>query len=77
MDATCNHCSHWEQEQAKKQVQSDEFGVCNELSNHNLDPEYVLPVINERQLSANANKGFEMITGAMFGCNHFEEKGDE
>jgi len=73
MEATCNHCDHWHQEQAKPQVQNNEFGLCDELTGkHALEPEYVLPLIHEEV--DNTPKKFEMITGAAFGCNHFTER---
>lgn len=73
MEATCNHCDHWHQEQATAPVQNKAFGVCDELTGqHAMDPEYVLPLIHEKV--DNTPKQFEMITGANFGCNHFSGK---
>lgn len=75
MEATCNHCNHWEQDQQKMPVQSQDFGVCDELTGkHAMEPEYVLPLIHEAATGDNTPKRFEMITGAMFGCNHFSER---
>lgn len=72
MEATCNHCDHWHQDQAK-QVQSSAFGLCDELTGqHGMNPEYVLPLVHEKV--DNTPKQFEMITGANFGCNHFSER---
>lgn len=74
MEATCNHCAHWEQDPDKVQLQSKDFGVCDELTGqHALEPEYVLPLVHEG-MGDKKPKQFEMITGAMFGCNHFSER---
>lgn len=74
MEATCNHCTHWEHEQAKVNTPSDQFGVCNELSDHNMDPEYIVPVLNDGKPIPEKGQHYEYITGASFGCNHFAEK---
>jgi hypothetical protein len=72
MEATCNHCNHWDQN-PKVKVPSNAFGVCDELTGqHAMDPEYVLPLVHEKVDST--PKQFEMITGANFGCNHFTER---
>jgi hypothetical protein len=74
MEATCNHCNHWNQDQAKVPVQSNAFGVCDELTGqHAMDPEYVLPLVHDSKIETTP-KQFEMITGASFGCNHFSER---
>lgn len=74
MEATCNHCSHWEQDQKKVELQSNDFGVCDELTGqHAMEPAYVLPLVHEG-VQDNTPRKFEMITGAMFGCNHFSER---
>ncbi|MDX5347163.1 MAG: hypothetical protein LPK19_07930 [Hymenobacteraceae bacterium] len=76
MDATCNHCTHWAQDQNKVQLQSKDFGVCDELTGqHALEPSYVLPLVHEGKVDSKPNR-FEMITGAWFGCNHFNERND-
>ena len=73
MEATCNHCDHWHQDQAKVKAATNEFGVCDELTGqHAMNPEYVLPLVHEKV--DNTPEQFEMITGANFGCNHFSEK---
>lgn len=75
MDATCNHCNHWEQSQAKLNTpKSDDFGRCNELSDHNLAPEFIVPVLNDGKPVSEKGEHYDYITGANFGCNHFEEK---
>lgn len=75
MDPVCNNCSHWEQNQVKAEIPSDKFGVCNELTGqHAMEPEYVLPLLHEGQAVNKTADDFEMITGAMFGCNHFAER---
>ncbi|AKD04136.1 hypothetical protein POKO110462_19540 [Pontibacter korlensis] len=74
MEATCNHCTHWEQDQNKVKLQSQDFGVCDELTGqHAMEPEYVLPLVHEGPEDMKPQR-FEMITGAMFGCNHFNER---
>ena len=75
MEATCNHCNHWEQTQAKLETQkADAFGRCNELSDHNLDPQYIVPVLNDGKPVSQKGEHYDYITGANFGCNHFAEK---
>ncbi|WP_224997200.1 hypothetical protein [Cesiribacter sp. SM1] len=74
MEATCNHCTHWEQTQAKLDVPTDKFGKCNELSDAHVDPEYIVPVLNDGRPVSEKNGHYEYITGADFGCNHFAEK---
>ena len=72
MEATCNHCTHWEQDQNKIELQSKDFGVCDELTGqHAMNPAYVLPLVHEGPENDSKPKQFEMITGATFGCNHF------
>ncbi|WP_026464250.1 hypothetical protein [Adhaeribacter aquaticus] len=75
MEATCNHCGHWNQDTEKIKAPTDAFGVCDELTGqHAMEPEYVLPLVHEFSLVDNKPKDFEMITGANFGCNHFSER---
>lgn len=75
MEPTCNHCSHWEETQAKlNTAKADAYGRCNELSDHNLDPEYIVPVLNNGKPVSQNGEHYDYITGADFGCNHFEEK---
>ena len=74
MDAVCNNCSHWEQKNNIK-ANSNNFGLCNELTEeHTNDPEYVIPVLHEGKAVQESKGHFEMITGAQFGCNHFDER---
>jgi hypothetical protein len=75
MEATCNHCNHWHQEDAQVKLPSQDFGVCDELNGqHAMSPEYVLPLVPETSRVDNTSANFEMITGAQFGCNHFSER---
>ena len=78
MEATCNHCTHWDQSQEKlnsaRMASSQDFGRCNELSDHNLDPEYIVPVLNDGKPVSEKGEHYDYITGANFGCNHFTEK---
>jgi hypothetical protein len=74
MEATCNNCNHWEQDQNKIQLQSKDFGLCDELTGqHALEPSYVLPLVHQESKDLKP-KQFEMITGSSFGCNHFTER---
>lgn len=76
MEGTCNQCSHWEQDPDKIKLQSNDFGVCDELTGqHAMEPDYVLPLVHEERQDKKPNK-FEMITGARFGCNHFSARGN-
>ena len=75
MEATCNHCNHWNQDEEKVKMQSPEFGVCDELTGqHAMEPEYVLPLVHEGRMNDKTPEQFEMITGAQFGCNHFSQR---
>jgi hypothetical protein len=66
MDATCNNCNHWNT--AADATQDKEgFGECDELSQPKANMHYILPVLQDGNPR---NVGF--ITGAEFGCNHFE-----
>ncbi len=74
MEATCNNCNHWEQDQNKVQLQSKDFGLCDELTGqHAMEPSYVLPLVHQESNDLKPKK-FEMITGSQFGCNHFSER---
>ena len=69
MDATCNHCSHWDT--ATPAVTDKQgFGECNELSQPKANMYYILPVIQNGD-----PRDVEFITGAEFGCNHFQASG--
>ena len=70
MERICKNCNHWEQG-VQKAPRPDLYGECNELSHHQLDPEYVLPVLDNNANSGTSN--YELITGANFGCNHFAQ----
>lgn len=75
MEATCNHCNHWEKDQAKVNTPKPEvFGRCNELSHHSFAPEYIVPVLNNGRPISQSGEDYDYITGADFGCNHFVEK---
>ncbi|WP_192820421.1 hypothetical protein [Rufibacter sp. LB8] len=73
MEAICNHCNHWIQDKKIAEVQTKEFGVCDELSGKPaINPEFVLSVVHEPGRAFSQPKPFEIVTGAQFGCNHFE-----
>ncbi len=79
MEATCNNCDHWENTQAKlnatlDSTKTEDFGVCNELSDHNMDPEYIIPVLNQGKPVTENGDRYDYITGANFGCNHFDAR---
>ncbi|QCR22573.1 hypothetical protein [Pontibacter sp. SGAir0037] len=75
MEAICNNCNHWEQKPEQVKIESDAFGVCDELSGKTgMNPEYVLPLVHDAVMENNTPQQFEMITGAQFGCNHFSER---
>lgn len=75
MDATCDHCSHWDKTAAKLNNANGDFGVCHELTDeHANDPEYVIPTLHDGKPVTEKGEHFEMITGANFGCNHFDAR---
>lgn len=72
MDATCSNCNHWDTDTAavKAQATTTGFGECNELSNPKAEMHFILPVIQNGD-----PRQVEFITGAEFGCNHFQAAG--
>lgn len=75
METTCNNCNHWEHTMAKLNASNPEdFGVCNELSDHNMDPDFIIPVLNQGRPVPENGDHYDYITGAYFGCNHFDPK---
>ena len=74
MEATCNQCTHWEKTPAKLNTPTDQFGKCNELSDASMDPEFIVPVLNDGRPVPEKEGHYDYITGANFGCNHFAEK---
>ena len=71
MDATCSNCNHWDtQTEAVKAQTQGAFGECNELSNPKAEMHYILPVVQ-----GTSAQNAEFITGAAFGCNHFQPAG--
>ena len=69
MDATCNNCNHWDTA-APTVTDKKGFGECNELSQPKAEMHFILPVVQ----GASAQNA-EFITGAAFGCNHFQPAG--
>ena len=72
MENTCSNCNHWAPQAPIAQNKSD-YGECNKLSHieSKMDPDYIIPVLNQgRPIEKNA-KEIEFITGASFGCNQF------
>ena len=70
MDATCSNCNHWDTKTAAVQTREG-FGECNELSHPKANMYYILPVVD-----AGKPTDVEFITGAEFGCNHFQPAGE-
>ncbi len=71
MEATCNHCNHWQTETAAAAKHPQGFGECNELSHPKAEMHYILPVLQNGD-----PRSVEYITGADFGCNHFQATGE-
>ncbi|MCH7401008.1 hypothetical protein ACFOUP_02120 [Belliella kenyensis] len=74
MEKTCSNCNHWQPE-APVVAKKENYGECNKLSHidSKMDPDYIIPVLNNgKPLNADA-KAVEFITGANFGCNQFAE----
>jgi hypothetical protein len=71
-DKTCNHCTYWEQGHNVFE-QEDEFGHCHKLGDDQIDPEFIIPVLNNGQPVTEKVNHFEFVTGAKFGCNHWKE----
>ena len=69
MEATCNNCNHWDTQTAAVQTRKG-FGECNELSNPKAEMHFILPVLQNGD-----PRQVEFITGAEFGCNHFQPAG--
>lgn len=69
MDATCNNCNHWDT--ATPAVTNKQgFGECEELSHPKAEMRFILPVVQ-----GTSSENVEFITGAAFGCNHFQPAG--
>ena len=69
MDTTCANCNHWDTNTEAVQ-QRQGFGECHELSQPKAEMHYILPVIQNGD-----PRSVEFITGAEFGCNHFQPAG--
>lgn len=72
MKAVCANCNHWAPE-APVVANKENYGECNKLSHleSKMDPDYIIPVLNDgRPMDPNV-KAIEFITGANFGCNQF------
>ena len=72
MDYTCQNCNYWEPE-APVVAEKENYGECNKLSHveSKMDPDYIIPVLNEGKAIEKNAKSIEFITGANFGCNQF------
>lgn len=72
MKKVCSNCNYWEPK-APVVANKEDYGECNKLSHleSKMDPDYIIPVLNDgRPLDPNT-KSIEFITGANFGCNQF------
>lgn len=72
MENLCRNCNHWEPE-APVVVNKDNYGECTKLSHleSKMDPDYIIPVLNDGRPLKKDTKSIEYITGAAFGCNQF------
>lgn len=75
MQATCDHCTHWEQTSTMEasDKNKNEFGKCNELTEEHREPEYIIPVLNNGKPVTDKVDHYAFMTGAKFGCNHFAQ----
>ncbi len=74
MQNTCIHCNHWEPAAPVVQNKKD-YGECNKLSHveSDMDPDFIIPVLNGGKPIAKGTNPFEFITTADFGCNQFAQ----
>lgn len=72
MEKTCSNCNHWAPD-APVVAKRENFGECNKLSHLEsaMDPDFIIPVLNDGKPLSPDTKGIEFITGAGFGCNQF------
>ncbi|MTI21693.1 hypothetical protein E1176_11735 [Fulvivirga sp. RKSG066] len=72
MQHTCKNCDHWAPEAAVV-ANKENYGECNKLSHieSKMDPDYIIPVLNEGKPINKDAKAIEFITGATFGCNQW------
>ncbi|MFW5760010.1 MAG: hypothetical protein ACOCXH_03400 [Cyclobacteriaceae bacterium] len=72
MESICQNCNYWEPE-APVVAQREDYGECNKLSHieSKMDPDFIIPVLNDGKAIDQNAKSIEFITGATFGCNQF------
>ncbi|MEX2569246.1 MAG: hypothetical protein WD431_25100 [Cyclobacteriaceae bacterium] len=72
MKNVCSNCNYWEPE-APVVANKENYGECNKLSHleSKMDPDYIIPVLNNGKPVDQDTKSIEFITGAGFGCNQF------
>ncbi len=72
MERVCSNCNYWAPE-APIVAKKENYGECNKLSHieSKMDPDYIIPVLNDGKPIDSNSKEIEFITGASFGCNQF------
>jgi hypothetical protein len=72
MERVCSNCNYWAPE-APIVANKKDFGECNKLSHleSKMDPDYIIPVLNDGKPVNQNSKAIEFVTGAAFGCNLF------
>ncbi|MDX1628048.1 MAG: hypothetical protein R3345_05080 [Fulvivirga sp.] len=72
MEANCSNCDYWHPE-APVVANKENYGECNKLSHleSKMDPDYIIPVLNEGKAIDKNAKSIEFITKANFGCTEF------
>lgn len=72
MERVCSNCNYWQPE-APVVAKKENYGECDKLSHieSKMDPDYIIPVLNNGKPLDSNNKSIEFITGANFGCNQF------
>jgi hypothetical protein len=71
-EKTCGHCTYWDQGHNNFE-QQDQFGQCQKLGEDQIDPEYIIPVLNDGHPISEKVDHYDFVTGAKFGCNHWKE----
>ena len=74
MEYVCKKCNYWNQEAPVVQ-DKENMGECERLSHVTdvVNPEFILPVLNDGKPVSDGRSEIEFITMAHFGCNQFSE----